>query len=399
MKKRKNKNILKKVSQLRFFCGIIGTLRKNIRKDRSSMESGAFGMLKRIYGATSTPVAILNADCVDANCADRKYNILWKNPAAEASELFDGNFAALLCGSGEPSDGAVSVFMNGAYRLFNVMKCDADDGCLIIEYTGIDHSRDISHMKDYFIFLVSRLRESASQISMSAYEIDMFVKNGETEIASQLNRIDRNVMLLLRETIVPEHLFYAADPYCKDESLNLAEAVAVVAADTERILGRLSYVEQNAENSVCAAINKGVFEAVLALMTAESCCGDFFPERVEFAVERDSENDRRASVSVRSICLSDRKNAPMSLEPLKKNEFFTETAFKAVLAEKHGAEFEKKHHSDGIEYIMTLDVLPESKRIVKGDSRAIPMEDRFSSTAVSLSEKHYGERYKNIKMN
>ncbi len=362
------------------------------------MESGAFGMLKRIYGATSTPVAILNADCENADCVDGEYNILWKNPAAEASELFKGSSADFLCGSGEVPDGVVSLFVNGAFRLFNVMKCEADGNCLIIEYIGIDHSRDISHMKDYFIFLISRLRESASQISMSAYDIDLFLKNGETEVASQLNRIDRNVMLLLRETVVPEHLFYAADPYCKDEALNLAEAVKIVAEDTERTLGRLSDVWQNAEDSVCAEINNNVLEAVLALMTAESCCGELFPERVEFAVERDSENDRRASVSVRSVSLSGRKNEPMKLETLKRNELFTESAFKAVLAEKYGAEFEKKQHSDGIECIITLDVLPKGKNIVKSNPRTPMRDERFSSTAVSLSEKHYGERYKNIKM-
>lgn len=354
------------------------------------MDSSTLAVLKRIYGATTTPVAVYDAGC------GHKNNILWMNPAAEASGLFDGVSAEFLCGGAE--EGTVSLLVKDAYRLFNVMKCEGEDTCLIAEYVGKDCSRDISHMKDYFIYLISRLRESASQISMAACDIDLFLKMGETEVASQLNRIDRNVMLLLKETVIPEHLFYAADPYCRNDTLNLAEAVAVVAEDTERTLGRSAEVWQNAEDGVCAQINKDVFEAALALMTAESCCGELFPEKVEFAVERDKENDGRACVSVRGISLSGKKNEPMKLEALKKNEFFTASAFKAVLAEKYAAKFDKKQHSDGIECIMLLDVMPKGRGIVRSEPRDSIRDERFSSTVISLSEKHYGERYKNIKM-
>jgi len=384
MKNRKINNILKKVSQSVFFCGIISALRKNIRKDGSSMESSTFNMLKQIYGATGTPVAI----------SDVRHNVLWKNSAAEACELFCDD--KLFAGVGsETAEGVKSVFVNGAYHIFNVVKCGEEEVLFIIEYVGKDSARDVSHMRDYFDFLCARLRESASQISMSADDIDMFVKNGDTDIASSLNRINKNVMLLLKEALVPENIFYAAE--CKDESLNLAHAVSLSAEDAQNALGRQVEIWQNDVDDVCAIVNASVFDTIIAYMTACSCSGELYPERVEYVVERDIGNNDRGYVSVRSVCLSDRKNMPFRLEPLKKNEFFTDAAFKDLLAGKYGMSFETKNLSDGIECIMHLDVLPENKGIVR-TSNKVPRQERFSSMAVSLSEKHCADHYKNIKM-
>ena len=347
------------------------------------MESSTFDIMKRIYGTTSIPVVILNDGCK---------NVLWKNQAAESCVLFsDGSPVVSLVSA----EGRKSVFVNGEYHIFNVMKCNDADGFTVVEYIGRDSSRDISYMKDYFSFLCTRLRESASQISMAADDIDMFVKNGDTDIASSLNRINKNVMLLLKEVLVPENIFYAAE--CADEPLNLAHAVALSAEDAQNALGRQSEVWQNAVDNVCANINASVFDTVIAYMTACACGGELYPERVEYVVDRDSENNDRGYVSVRSVCLSDRKNMPFRLEPLKKNDFFTDTAFRDILAEKYGMSIEAKKLADGIECTMYLDVLPENRGIVRTVSKA-PRQERFSSMAVSLSEKHCAEHYKNIKM-
>lgn len=348
------------------------------------MENSTLSILKQIYGTTSTPVAV----------ADYEYDVLWKNPAAETCEFFCGDKLCLGHGN-NAAEGVKSVFVNGAYHSFNVIKCGTDEEFFVVEYVGKDFSRDVSHMRGYFDFLCTRLRESASQISMSADDIDMFVKNGDTDIASSLNRINRNVMLLLKEALVPENIFYAAE--CKDESLNLAHAVSLAADDVQNVLGRQSEVWQNEIDNVCANINVSVFDAIIAYMTACACGGELYPERVEFIVDRDSENQNRGFVSVRSVCLSDRKNTPFRLDALKKNEFFTDTAFKDILSGKYGMSFETKKLSDGIECTVYLDVLPENKGIVKTSSR-VPRQERFSSMAVFLSEKHCADHYKNIKM-
>ncbi|MBP3329789.1 MAG: hypothetical protein J6L89_03040, partial [Clostridia bacterium] len=190
------------------------------------MENSTLSMLKQIYGATGTPVAVVNCE----------YDVLWKNSAAEACGFYDDRFFAEL--GKEAAEGVKSVFVNGAYHLFNVMKL-GEEG-FAIEYVGKDSARDVSHMRDYFDFLCARLRDSSSQISMAADDIDMFVKNGDTDIASSLNRINKNVMLLLKEALVPENIFYAAE--CADESLNLAHAVALSAEDAQNVLGRQSEV-------------------------------------------------------------------------------------------------------------------------------------------------------------
>ncbi len=350
------------------------------------MENSTLDMLKQIYNASSTPVAV----------ADANSDIIWKNPAAESCEIFNGFNTFKNVAS---SDGVNSVYLNGDYRLFNVIKLAANNDSVIIEYIGKDYSRSISHMKNYFSFLASRLRESASQISMAADSIDLFIKSGDTNVAPALNRIERNVKLLLKEALIPETIVYAADPYCQDKPINLSHKIALALSDAENALGRLSEAEQNGVDDVCAAVNSSVFETVIAFMTAEVCCGELFPEKVEFDVRRNEEDETKGTVSVRSINLSGAKNTVFSLEALKQKNFFTDMAFKDLLAEKYGISFEHINHSDGIECIMSIDVLPKEMGIVKSDS-IIPMGlERFSSMAAALSEKHCTEHYKNIKMN
>lgn len=387
MKKEKIYNILKKVSPLRFFCDIIAVVGFLYRKDSLDMGCEVINLLNQIYGAAGIPVA----------AADEKLDILWKNSAAEASEFFKENSAQFLFSCGEHTDGAVSVCINGASHTFNVIRYVSEKTYYIIEYIGKNSSYDISQMKSYFIHLCARLRESAGQIAMSADSINLAVRSGSTEVASDLNRIDRNVMLLLKEAVIPEQVYYISDPYCKDTTVNLADEIKLAAEDAEGALGRGTEVWQNAENNIAANINREVLEAVLAYMTAESCCGELFPDRLEYTLERADEG--RACVSVRSINLSGKKNVSSPLSALKQAEPFTDMFFKKLLSEKYGAAFEKKIHPDGIEYIMLLNVIAKQNVIVKNGQKFREHEERFSPMAVSLSEKHCGERYKNIKIN
>lgn len=351
------------------------------------MKSRALNFIKQLYGTTSTPVA----------AADENFNILWKNSAAEALDFFncDRDFFEHI---NDIDEGVKKFFLNGEYHICNVIKFVSDEIRFIVEYIGKDTSCDISHMRDYFSFLCTRLRESASQISMAADDIDVLVKNGDANVASPLNKINRNVMLLLKEAVVPENVFYAAASECRDEPINLAHAVALSAEDAQDTLGRTSDVWQNDVDNVCAAVNASVFESVIAYMTVQVCCGELYPEKLEFKVERDSENEKRGRISVRGICLSGKKNTPFMLEHMKKNEFFTDVSFRKILAQKYGMSFETKHYSDGIECIMQLDVLPGTNRVVKNEKCMIIRQKRFSPMAISLSEKHCAERYKNIKM-
>ena len=388
MKKVKIHNILKKVSHLRIFCGIMNMFRKNeLGKEGLTMENSASGMIRRIYGTSAVPVA----------AADAAFRVLWKNAAAEASGFFDGN-KLLFTGCGEFSEGMKSVLIDGRPHIFNIIKCEADEYFCIIEYVGRDTRHDISDMKDYFSFLCARLRESASQISMAADDIDMCVKNNDTNVASSLNRINRNVMLLLKEVLVPENIFYASASECRDEPINLAHAVAVSAGDAETALGRQSEIWQNETDDVCASVNSSVFEAIIAQMTAQVCGGEFYPDRVEFNVGRYDNDSGRGYVSVRSVCLSGKRNRLFTLEHMKQNEFFTDNVLKGVLNEKYGMSFEMIKHTDGSECVMSMNVIPDTMVIVKTDRGISFRQERFTSMSAALSEKHCAERYKNISM-
>lgn len=351
------------------------------------MQCEAINLLKQIYGAASIPVAIAN----------EKLDILWKNPAAEESDFFSEKSVQFIFPDGKSTDGRISVCVKGVFHLLNVIKYMSDGTYYIIEYMGSDMSCDISQMKSYFLHLCARIRESAGKIAMSADDISLAVKTGDMDTAPSLNKIEHNVKQLLKEAVVPELIYYILDPYCKDTTVNLADEIKLSAEDAENALGRGTEVWQNSENGIAANINRNVLETVLAYMTAESCCGELFPDRLEYSLERIS--DERACISVRSINLSGKRNTVSSLSELTQSELFTDTFFKKLLEERYGIVFRKTTHSDGTECEIVMNTIADKPVIVKSGSKYAIREKRFSTMAVSLSEKHCGERYNNIKIN
>ncbi|MBQ5319874.1 MAG: hypothetical protein J6K17_12335 [Oscillospiraceae bacterium] len=349
------------------------------------MELDIINLLKQLYGAADLPVA----------AADAKLDIIWKNQLAEDSDIFKEASASFLAENEFPN-GITSVRIDNDFHLFNIIKYSADEICFIIEYLGPDSSRCVSYMENYFGFLCARIRESAGQITMASDDINSSVKAGDMNVANSLNRINRNVMLLLNEAVVPEQIYYLLSPYCKDAAVNVADEVAVAVSDAEYTFGRNTEVWQNSDNDIYAEINRTVLETVLACMTAACCNGELFPEKLDFRVERIDEG--HAFISVHSINLSGKKNITSNLSLLKTADFFTDTFFADLLRTKYGAEFEKINHSDGIECIMKFDILPIQNGIVKSGSKFGIHEQRFSPMAVMLSEKHCSEHYKNIKM-
>lgn len=347
------------------------------------MENSTSDMIKQIYGTSVTPVVTV----------DTNFHILWKNSAAEACDFFNG---ASIAEKTAFSVGTNSVCINGEHYLFNVIALTAGETGFIVEYIGKDTSHDVAYMKSYFSFLCTRLRDSASQISMAADDIDMLVKQGNQNVAASLNRINRNVMLLLKEAIVPENIIYASE--CRDESINLAYMLANSAADAENVLGKNTDIWQNAVDDVCAVINANVFEAIVAYMTAQVCGGAFYPEKVEFSVERNKENEERGFVTVRSSCLTGRKNNPFTLECMKQGDFFTDILFKDVLRKKYGISFETDDSENSRECIMRLDVLPKNRIIVRTDKKASLRQERFTDMSAALSERQCAEHYIDIVM-
>ena len=351
------------------------------------MQCEAIDLLKQIYGAASIPVAV----------ADEKLDILWKNPAAETSDFFCENSAQFIFPDGTITDGRFSVYANGIFHSLNIIRYMSAETYYIIEHMGNDMSYDISQMKSYFLHLCARLREATGRIAISADDINLAVKTGNTDTAPALNKIEHNIKQLLKEAIVPELIYYILDPNCKDTAVNLADEIKLSAEDAENALGRGTEVWQNSENGIAANINRNVLETVLAYMTAESCCGELFPDRLEYSLER--ADDEHACISVRSINLSGKKNVASPLPELMQTELFTDAFFKKLLEKKYGIFFRKTAHSDGIECAIVMNAIADKPVIVKSGSKFAIREKRFSTMAVSLSEKHCGERYNNIKIN
>ena len=351
------------------------------------MNCDTINVLKSIYEGSEAPVAV----------ADSGLDILWKNSAAENIPVFSSGKADFLSDCPEADrNGFVTLLFRNAKHRFNIIKYSAEENYSIIEYLG-EVSDSAADLKDYFAYLCARLRESAGQIAMAADDINASVQDSTVNVAEPLNRIDRNIMMLLNEAVVPEQLYYSADPRCQDTPVCIEQELALIATDTENALGRRSEVWQNSADGIFASMNKNAFETIVCCMISDCCCGELFPDKVEFSAERLS--DSRASVSVRSVNLHGEKNIPPKLSFLKKTSGYFRKSLEKLMNEKYGAVFFTEQFPDGTECRMEFDALPQTGVIVRSGSKYSIREERFSSAALSLAETHPSERYKNIKMN
>ena len=357
------------------------------------MAKDFISVIKQLYSSSGVPVA----------AADENFNIIWKNRLAEAEEsLFNSDIVSVLSEKGRLDGGIVCKSAdNGTVHRLNVMKfCDGDAVYYIIEHISSDELKDLlksPDVRNYFAYICARIRESAGAIAVSADEIDsavMYFANGREDITENLNSIYRNMMLILREVIDPEQVYYALDPYCDDVTICVEDEIKLAGADASRSLGKTAVVDVIPESGIYIRMNRGVFETIIADMTAVCCEGALFPDKIVISSERTAET--RAVIRIKSINTSGRKNVPSNYDRYKRSARLYADYLCDVMCSKYGAVFTQRELDDGFEYSMEIDALPQSKRIVmNGDMFGIRNE-RFSAMTLSLAEHHLENHYKCI---
>ena len=361
------------------------------------MTTDFFTTLKQIYGTAGVPAAV----------ADEKLNILWRNSVAESCRgpLSDDN-ASRLFENGVPASGAVFYTEDETIHRLNVLKAkDAETSSLfyIIEHIGSDDLKTLlasPHIRAYMTYLCARIRESVGMIAVSADEIDAAAAvfgAGCGEVASQLNTINKGLMLILREVINPEQLYYVLDPSCDDVTICVADEIAQAVSDAKRALGRTVRVSYTTEKGVYTRMNRSVFETIISDMALECCCGRLYPDELVFNCKTDkSSGSERITITVKSVNRSGKENVPSKFERDKRGSKLYFNYLCNVLCEKYGAEFTRQELADGYLCSITLGSVGLDRHIVLNGSKFAIHPARFCTMTLSLAEHHLEERYKLI---
>lgn len=357
------------------------------------MTTEFFSVLKQIYGSSGLPCAI----------ADSGLNILWRNRSAETGQcpLKADSLSGLFEG-GEPVCGTVSFTDGDTVHRFNILKAEdpADGTCAYVaEHLGRDTLKDLltsPQIRSYMTYLCARIRESMGMIALSADEIDAAAAvfgAGCGEVTEQLNTINKAIMLIFREVIDPEQLYYVLDPGCDDTTICISDEIPHLAADAARSLGSSAKVNCDAESAVFTRMNRGVFETIVSDM-AESCCGGACPKELNFSCKKIGAE--RAAVTVRSVNRIGKKKSlrkPQELE--KKGGALYFDYLCEVMCEKYGAVFTRRELDDGIEFSMEFPMI-NSFAVGLSSPMLLRGSERFCPMSLSLANYHVEERYKFI---
>ncbi|MCM1024200.1 MAG: hypothetical protein NC395_09100 [Prevotella sp.] len=363
------------------------------------MTTELFALLKQIYSSAGIPTVI----------TDEAMNIIWRNSPAESEHgsLQNENVSFLFDG-GTPVSGLVFFQDNDVIRRFNVLKSkNADDpaALYIIELIGSDDIKTLlasPHIKAYMTYLCARIRESVGMIAVSADEIDSVAAifgADYGEVADQLNTINKGLMLILREVINPEHLYYVLDPGCDDVTICVADEIAQAVSDAKRSLGKTVRVSYTSEKGIYTRMNRSVFETIISDMALECCCGKLYPDELVFtckrAVNPDPNVADKISITVKSLNRSGKENIPSKFERDKKGSKIYFDYLCSVLCEKYDAEFTRRELENGCSCCLILNSIGMDKRqIVMNGLRFSGRSDRFSIMTLSLAEHHLEERYR-----
>ena len=355
------------------------------------MTENVVSTLKQIYSNSGIPTVI----------TDQNLNVIWRSSLASDKSILSGSSAAHLFEHGKPVCGTVcQTEGNSTIHRFNVMKFQNDGSeqpYYIIEHISSNELKDLlksPDVKNYFAYLCARIRESANAIAISTDEIDsavMYFSNGREDITYNLNKIYKNMMLILREVINPEQVYYTLDPYCNDSIICIEDELNSAAADISLALGSTSLITPDPEKGLFVRMNRSVFETITANMTAACCSGNLFPDEIVISSKRIL--PERVLITIQSVNTTGRKNTPSKTDYMKASSKLYADYLCSVMSQKYGAVFNEKQLDDGIEYSMEINALPPGRQIVMNDVMYGLRRERFSTTTLTLSEHRLEDRY------
>lgn len=359
-----------------------------------NMANDFFSVLKQIYASSGLPCAI----------TDEKLDVLWINADASSHRcLLSRDNLSFIFEGGVPALGTVCRAENETVHRFNVLKAADPAGgrtFYILEQIRSDALKDLltsPDIKSYICYLCARIRESVGMIAVSADEIDSvsaIFGSASGEITEQLNTINRGLMLILREVINPEQLYYTLDPCCNDATICLADEIEKAATDAAHSLGKNVKVTLDTKSDIFARMNRGVFETIISDMAEECCESALYPEELIFSCKRSSAG--RALISVRSINYSGKANKVSVFERDKKSSRLYFDYLCKVMCDKYDANYTAEKLPNGFLCSLDMKIVGIEPCFCTPGPRFYSDSERFSTMTLSLADHHLEDRYRFI---
>ena len=163
-------------------------------------------VLKSVYDRSGLPVAI----------TDGQLSVIWKNKTS--SPIFsEGEQLIGLFGGKIPDTGITNTISKGSLYSFNILKAEdrSENGLYFV--IELVHSEKIINIlntpavKDYILYLCSKIKNMAGMISNSADEIYDAISCGLFDgemITDRLNVIDDGIMSITKEVIQPDQFYW-----------------------------------------------------------------------------------------------------------------------------------------------------------------------------------------------
>ncbi|MDE5859675.1 MAG: hypothetical protein K2H23_04740, partial [Oscillospiraceae bacterium] len=361
------------------------------------MSDNFISSLKQIFEFSGIAVTI----------TDENLDVIWRNKLSKPISRKSRDNLSSVFGEGAPKTGIVHKTVDGIVYSFNVMKTeDASDKKVyyVIEIVRTEKLENIISspvVREFISFICVRIRETLGNITFFSDDIFNEISIGCPDfkgITDDLNRIDKNIMMLAKEIVNPEQLYVLLDSDGSEVTLSLDDEMRKIVSDAKKVFGRKIRVSEDYDENIYFRMERSTFETVIAGMTEECCGGELFPERFIFSAKRTAAD--RAEISVMSINTSGAKNdryetsvrdnlESMNIDHRMFFEYICE-----VLRKKCGAVFTKKAVSDGLLFTMEFNVIPSGVLSIAMNRPLYNVSnERFSTMAMMLAYFHTGERY------
>lgn len=364
------------------------------------MSDNFISALRQIFELSGIAVTI----------TDENLDVIWRNKLAKpAKPVYRENRESMrfVFGEDTPKTGMIHKTADGVVYSFNVMKTeDASDKKSyyifeLVRSEKLDNILASPPVRDFIAFICVRIRETLGNITFFADDIFNEISIGCPDfkgITDDLNKIDRNIMMLAREIIQPEQLYFLLDGEDAEITLSLDDEMRKTVSDARKVFGRKIRVSEDYDENIYFRMERSTFETLIAGMTEECCGGELSPERFVFSAKR--KDSGRAEISVMSINTSGKKNGSYeeevrgNIEKLNLNNHMFFEYICDILRKRCGAVFTKTTRSDGLLYKMEFDVIPAGVPSIAMNRTYYGLaSERFSTMAMSLAYFRSDERY------
>jgi hypothetical protein len=239
------------------------------------MTQTSLNQIKSIYCESVLPVIV----------CDEMLNILWKNDACNNDEALGTNFTDVrrIFGSRPAVSGFFTVEVNNF--LYNCNAILIAGKGFVLSLSRIDFSKSILFFEpvaSMFKNIMARLRTSVSTIAVAADEIYRTLqleKGCDKYMANQLNLIEGNLSLLIREVIGAEEIINIPSAEDTKTVVNLADTMYFLEQSLNDLYddGSLK-IETQIEPGISVNVSKSLFEVVLSGIIEELLS---LPKKVE----------------------------------------------------------------------------------------------------------------------